>query len=539
MNKNSRLFMGCFIALVATAFAFSVRGTILKDWGLQFDLSEEQKGILGGVGLYPFAISIILFSFIIDRLGYGVSIGIAFLLHITSLVITLCATLPLAAAGADPEALQHGQQAGYWLLYVGTFLFALGNGVVEAVINPVIATLYSKEKTKWLSILHAGWPGGIILGGLFGIAILWGGNWVGDSLPGSIWQWQMAIVFLPTIAYGLILMGQKFPVQERVEAGVSYLEMLKEFGWGSAFICCFLLVMGISQILGVAGYQPILWQSALGIAAVPTVLFAFYVRSFGRPMFVFLLLVMFLLATTELGTDSWIQDIMGSALNSQEQGILFLLYTSAIMFMLRLFAGPIVERISPLALLALSAVIAAIGLVWLASAGTLFGVLLLAATFYGIGKTFLWPATLGIVSEQYPKGGALMLNAISGVGLIAVGTIGGPLIGTMQDIDLATAVAKDIPAIYEQVVQEEEGQFFQYKKVSLSKLDHAIQAAAGTPKQDQLMEAKEAIQVQIGKTKQGTLAKIAILPAIMCVCYLGLLLYYRLRGGYKVQGLSS
>ena len=70
-------------------------------------------------------------------------------------------------------------------------------------------------------------------------------------------------------------------------------------------------------------------------------------------MFVFLLLVMFLLATTELGTDGWIQDIMRSgAAKTRRTGTLFLVYTAAIMFVLRFFAGPIVHRISPLGLLA-------------------------------------------------------------------------------------------------------------------------------------------------------------------------------------------
>jgi len=141
------LFWTCFIALVATSFGFIIRANIIGDLGVHFNLSETQKGEILGVGLWPFALSIILFSLVIDRIGYGRALTFSFVCHVLSAVITIFAT-------------------GYPMLYWGTFLLALGNGTVEAVINPVVATVYSREKTKWLTILHAGWPGGMVLGGL-------------------------------------------------------------------------------------------------------------------------------------------------------------------------------------------------------------------------------------------------------------------------------------------------------------------------------------------------------------------------------------
>ena len=92
-NHSQRLFLGCFLALVATAFGFAVRGAVLQEWGTQFNLTEEQKGVIGGVGLYPFAISIILFSLIIDRIGYGTAMCFAFLGHLISTVLTIFAQL--------------------------------------------------------------------------------------------------------------------------------------------------------------------------------------------------------------------------------------------------------------------------------------------------------------------------------------------------------------------------------------------------------------------------------------------------------------
>jgi MFS family permease len=496
------------MALVATAFGFAVRSAVLGDWATQFDLTEEQKGIINGVGLYPFAISIILFSLIVDKIGYGTTILLGFIGHVTSTLLTIFAP-------------------SFEVLYVATFIYALSNGTVEAVINPVVATVYKDNKTHWLNILHAGWPGGLVLAGLLSIAVLWLGDSMGESLPGRIWQWRMAVLFIPILIYGFLLFGQRFPTQERVAAGVSYREMLREFGWGSAYVVSFLIIMGISQVLTVFQIHPIAVSQALLLAIVPAVLFGIWIRSFGRPMFVFLLLVMLLLATTELGTDGWIQDIMGSVLEDPVKGTLFFVYTAAVMFVLRFFAGPIVHRISPLGLLAASAAVAAVGLAWLGNAGPSVGILFLAATLYACGKTFFWPTTLGVVSEQYPKGGALLLNAISGVGMIAVGTLGGPAIGTLQDIDFNRAVAEQAADVHSQVAQESDGAFFEYQSIDLAKVKELPPAEA------EQLTAIERV------TKQHALAKIAVLPVIMCFCYLGLILYFKSRGGYQAQVLTG
>jgi len=521
---RTRLFTGCIISLVATAFGFAVRAAILEDWRSEFNLTQEQIGYILGAGLFPFAISIILFSLVIDRLGNGVSMAIAFVLHVASAVITLAAPLALAGPGASPEAIEAGQRAGFTLLYIGTFIFALGNGTVEAVVNPVTATLYPREKTRYLNILHAGWPGGLVLGGLLAIA---SSAIEPGTLPGRLWQWQMGLVLIPTVIYGAMLLGQPFPVQERVAANVPYIDMLRQFGAGSCFIVSFFLVAGLNQILVITGVETFGLAGQLLIALVPTILFAMYVRTLGRPMFILLLLVMVLLATTELGTDSWIADIMRTVLTSPTLGTLFLVWTSLIMFVLRFFAGPIVHRISPLGLLAASAAIAVVGLVWLANAGTSAAMLFAAATFYGLGKTFFWPTTLGVVSEQYPRGGALMLNAIAGVGMISVGTLGNPAIGAVQDSALAAEVRLADPALAEQLTVMRPGLFGDSYA-----LDPALRAAL-PPDQAELVAAADRA------TKQATLGKIAILPAIMLVCYLGLIAWFASRGGYRITSLHD
>ncbi len=559
-----RLFVGCIVSLVATAFGFAVRAAILEPWRVEFNLSQEQIGYILGAGLFPFAISIILFSLIVDRIGNGISMAIAFTLHVVSALITVAAPLALAPAGASPDEIAAGQQLGYRLLYIGTFIFALGNGTVEAVVNPVTATLYPEEKTRYLNILHAGWPGGLVLGGLVAIAV----SFVEPgTLPGRIWQWQVGLVLVPTLVYGLLLAGQRFPVQERVAANVPYFEMLREFGAASCYIVSFLLIAGFNQIIVMLGVPALGLGTQLALAVVPTALFALYVRSFGRPMFVILLLIMFLLATTELGTDSWIADIMNTVLSSPTQGTLFLVWTSFIMFVLRFFAGPIVERITPLGLLAASAAIGALGLLWLSNAGTAVWMLVAAATFYGLGKTFLWPTTLGVVSEQYPRGGALMLNAIAGVGMISVGTLGNPAIGALQDGAFTAEIRAADAALAQQVIGSKPGLFGESLSLDAAqrtaladrmaaeadRVRAALEAETGAVPEAGALEqalagdaAYSELSRQLGliaaidaRTKQGTLGTIAVLPLIMLLSYIALILYFRSRGGYRPRAITD
>lgn len=444
MINKRRLFVGSFIALVVTSFGFIIRAFILSEWGREFNLSQEDLGWIAGAGLFPFAITIILFSLIIDRIGYDTSIRIAFGGHVLSAIVTVSAGFI-----GNP----------FWVLFVGTFILALANGIVEAVINPVTATLYPKKKTHYLNILHAGWPGGLVLAGIFVIAM------------GDIgWRWKVGLVLLPTMIYGVMLLTQKFPINERVAAGVPYKDMLREF---------------------------------------------------RRPMFLILLLIMIPLAVTELGTDSWVTALMENVLENVHPGWV-LVYTAAIMFVLRFFAGPIVDRINPLGLLAASAVVACIGLIWLSSAGSAAVAVFAAATCYGVGKTFFWPTTLGVVAEQFPRGGALTLNTMGGMGMLAAGLLGAPILGSIQDKVIDMELRQADVALHEQVTGEQRiGLLGTYQELDRD-------AVEALPPQ----EASVVREVR-GDSSQIALRYVAILPVFMFLCYLSLIFYFRSKGGYK------
>jgi MFS family permease len=490
------LFVTCFAALVATAFCFVLRAFVIDDWGHEFGLSATQKGELLGVGLWPFAISIVLLSLLIDKVGFRFVLWFAVACHLAGTLMLLTAS-------------------GYWALYAGTFVLSLGNGAVEAAINPLIATAYRHDKTKWLNMLHAGWPGGLVLGGLLALA-------AGGEVD---WRWKIGLVIVPVVVYSLMLLRQRFPVSERVAAGVSYREMLAEAGYVSALIVAALIVIELGRVFA--------WPMALQIAliALMTGVYAFYTRSPGRMLFVVMLLIMAPLAATELGTDSWITSLLEpemSAIGLQPGWVL--VYTSALMLVLRLFAGPLVHRFAPLGLLALCSAIAAVGLYSLSVASG--AMLLVAATLYGIGKSFFWPTSIGFVAEQFPKGGAVTMNVLAGVGMLSVGIVGSVLLGSIQDRaigqSLAAHDARHGTALHSSYfTNEKSGVFGRYLS-----LDEAKLAAAD-------LQTRATVAEVVSGSKKTALRSVALLPVVMLVAYLLLMLHFRRRGGYRAVALPT
>jgi MFS family permease len=329
-KANMFLFWGCFIALITTAFGFITRMFLLDDPEIigTLGLDPAEVGAYKGIQVWPFALSIIIFSLIIDKVGYKFSMIFAFACQFTWAVMGVFA---LSTIDSDPE---RAKQLIYW----GGLVLALGNGTVEAFINPVVATMFDKDKTKWLNILHAGWPGGLVISGILTI-----------SMSGFDWNIKLATIAIPAVVYFLMLLKVKFPEQERVAAGVSYKDMLSEFGIMGAAVVGFLVTLQLMDFFP-DGNKAIF----IGIGVAMVVSFGAYTKSLGRPLMFVLILIMMPLATTEIGTDGWISGIMANAVTFD--GGWILVYTSFIMMVLRFFAGPIVHQLSALGLLMVSCV---------------------------------------------------------------------------------------------------------------------------------------------------------------------------------------
>lgn len=483
-----RLLWAGFMAILAAGVGFSIRAGILGQWAEQYGFTMTELGAITGGGLTGFGIIILAGSFIADAVGYGKLMWLAFVTHVISAVLTLATGAAFAAGGKD---------AAFQCLYWGMFLFAIGNGICEAVVNPLVATLFPKEKTHYLNILHAGWPGGLIVGGLASYFMN------PDGAKAVAWQVQISLFMIPVVLYGVMILGQKFPKSEAGEAGVSYGEMFAQ-------------------------------------------LFA--------PLMIALLVIHAMVGYVELGTDSWIAKITGSIMASPQKGLLLFVYTSGLMFALRFFAGPIVHRISPLGLLFVSGILGFVGLQMLGAATT--GVLcVVAATVYACGKTFLWPTMLAVVSEQFPKGGAITIGAIGGAGMLSAGLLGGPGIGFKQDYHASNSLKESAPAVYERYKAPGENSFLGFKVVGLDGAKAGVLedggkelARAAELSDDDNTKALVAWWGDASKTADADKQQVtdatlhggrmalkltSYVPAGMAVLYLLLILYFKGRGGYQ------
>ncbi len=501
-----RLLWAGFMAILAAGVGYSVRGGILGQWATQFGFTMTELGTITGGGLTGFGVVIILTSLVADKVGYGKLMVAAFILHLISAGLTLAA--PIAyASGGKPMAFN----ALFW----GMFIFAIGNGLCEAVVNPLTATLFPKNKTHYLNILHAGWPAGLVFGSLASFMMAAKTNDAGDVIaPPVDWKIQMSLFLIPVILYGVMLLGQKFPKSEAESAGVT-----------------------LGQMVGT--------------------LFA--------PLMLVLLVIHAMVGYVELGTDSWIGKITGAIMASPAKGLALFAYTSSLMFVLRFVAGPIVHRISPLGLLFASGVMGAAGLTLLGSA-TEWTMCVIAATVYACGKTFLWPTMLGVASEQFPKGGAVAIGMLGGVGMLSAGLLGGPAIGFKQDFHASKQLQTSAAETYDRYKAGAESSFFGFKTVGLDgakvgvledggkELQRAGELLAKENKTDE-NQAKLAAWWETAKASAETdkkpvqdagihggkmaLKLTAYVPATMAVLYLLLMLYFKARGGYKAVHIEE
>ncbi len=372
--SRERLFLASCIALVATAMTFAVRADIMNALGQQFHLNKEQVGAIAGIAFLGFTVAIFFGGQVVDALGMGRVLGLAFVCHVSGIALTI---------GAN----------GYWLLWTGTLLLGLGNGLIEAAVNPLIATMYAGNKTPKLNALHAWFPGGIVIGGVVAYGIS-----TGLHLPLHLgWQVKMATIILPTLTYGFLFLGQKYPPTERVQSHISTGAMYREA---------------------------------------------------MRPLFLLWLFCMLLTAATELATGQWIGSILANVAGASS--ILILVLINAIMYVGRSFAAPVVHRLSPVGMLTGSAAFALAGLLAMSYAASRLGAFAAAAIF-AVGVCYFWPTMLGVTSERFPRGGSFLLGLMGAAGNLSVAIVL-PCMGHVQDIsrnhpELALRYMAILPAI--------------------------------------------------------------------------------------------
>ena len=518
-SNAMRLLWAGSLAIFAAAIGAGVRGGILANWAADFGFTGAQLGAIGGAGFTGFCFGIIIGGVVVDKIGYGKLVVAAFLFHVLSAFITFAATKGQA------------QSTAYLFLYIGTFVFALANGTLEAVANPLVSTLFPGNRTHYLNMLHASWPAGLVVGGLIG--------WIlGDGMHVS-WKIQLGLFLVPTALYGLAFMGQSFPKSEASMKGLSVGEMMRDVGILGALVACFLIGLFFKdQLGGILGFftnNPFFtsatWSTlSWAVAAVLLLVVGLKTNfSLGAGLLFVLFIAHLLVGAVELGTDGWIQNITGNILTPAQGKILFV-FTSFLMFSLR-FCADFIERhlkISPIGLLFICSMLAVVGLRLVSGIDTFAGAMM-ALAVYAVGKTFFWPTMLAVVGDRFPRTGAVAMSIMGGIGMMSAGLLGGPGLGYAKDRFTAEHLQATAPAIYEQYKAPTPSKFLFLDEVhglDGSKLSAAQTAQVKTPEQQTVAQASI-----IGDRE--TLKADSFIPLAMAIIYVFLFLYFKSIGGYR------
>ncbi|WP_038526710.1 MFS transporter [Formosa agariphila] len=349
INKK-RLFLGSCLALITTAMTFAIRARLETVFGPEgVGLTLEQIGYAFTPAFFGFTLAMIFGGPLVDFLGIKKITWIAFIMHAVGIVWTILADSMTS-------------------LFLATLFVGIGNGMVEAALNPMVASMYTSEKTKMLNRFHVWFPGGIVIGSIVG--------WLIMDVLGLSWQIMVATLFVPLFLYAVLFYGQKFPVTERVQMGISNKKMFSS-------VC--------------------------------------------KPLFLFMVFCMLLTSASELGTTQRIESLLKE---SVAVPLLVLAFINGIMALGRLFAGQVVHKLQPSGMLLYSAIFTFIGL-WLLTITT-GGMTFVAAAVFAVGVTFFWPTMLGFVAEYLPETGALGLSIMGGAGMFSVSLVL-PIMGKLMD----------------------------------------------------------------------------------------------------------
>jgi MFS family permease len=254
---------------------------------------------------------------------------------------------------------------GFWTLLISSFFIGFANGAVEAGCNPLITDMYHKNKTTMLNRFHVWFPGGIVIGALISKTMT-------DMSLG--WQAQISIMLIPTVIYGYLIFSAKFPESENIETSTGH-----------------------------------------------------NIKALFSPLFLFMAFCMTLTATSELGTQQWIERILGA---SGASPMLIMAMITGVMAIGRYFAGPIIHKFNPAGVLLYSAIVTTLGIYSMSMATG--NMVYVSALLFALGVTYFWPTMIGFVAENIPQSGALGMSMLGGAGMFAV-SMWNPVIGGWID----------------------------------------------------------------------------------------------------------
>ena len=403
MTNKKTLFNASCIALAVTAMTFAIRAGILNQLGVDFKLSDTELGWVNAMAFLGFPIATMIGGPLYNAIGPKKIMWVAFISHLLGLFLTIMA-------------------GGFWGLLISTLFIGFANGSVEAACNPMIANMYADNKTTMLNKFHVWFPGGIVIGALVSAMM---------TQFNTGWQMQIAIMLLPTLIYGWLIFGQEFPDTPST----------RKIDFKALFPPTYLTIVLLFVLIAASDLTLSHWFPGEVSGYVKYLLIAILIgliyKYFGM-LFTFLALCMTLTATSELGTQQWVEKILG---NSGAHPMLILAMVTGLMAIGRYFGGPLIHKFKPTGILLGSAIIATIG-IYLMSQAT-GGMVYIAAVLFAIGVMYFWPTMIGAVAEYTPTTGALGISFIGGVGMFAT-SLWQPIIGGWLDTERALALSQGI-----------------------------------------------------------------------------------------------
>ena len=390
--NQKRLFIASCLALLVTGLTFAIRAKIEGVFTTDYLLSKEDIGRAFAPAFFGFAIAMFAGGFIIDIVKTKNIVRLAFGLHVIGIILLLFAK-------------------GYTSLFIANVFIGLANGSVEAACNPLVATLFPTEKTKMLNRFHVWFPGGIVIGGVLAWLIMDTFN-----LP---WQALVSLLFIPLALYGYLFFNERIPETERVASGATYKEMMRNVG-APFTISAAVLLMILSAFIPALSLN---FDSAVPYVIIGAIVVLVIVE--GRTinkislLFPFVLFCMLLTASTELGTNQWINALLST---NGINPMIILVVMTGIMAVGRFFAGGLIHRLNPTGVLLGSAITATAGL-WLLSIAAGPAMTVVSAAVFAVGVCYFWPTMIGVASEYVPKSGALGMSILGGAGFVATSMV--------------------------------------------------------------------------------------------------------------------
>lgn len=464
--RPGRLFFGSCTAVTALAFTFAAMSAVMYQLKTEFLLDNVQVGLIGGAGLWGMAISQVSFSSLCDVVGMRNLLRLALAGHIAGILLFVFAT-------------------GFSSLFAGALVIAIANGMIEAVCNPLTATLYPDRKAGMLNRMHLWFPGGVAIGGL--------ACWGLDQMHAD-WRAKMLIVLIPALTYGLIFLREKFPPTEAAAAGQK-----------------------VSDAFKAVATSPLLWA---------------------------FLALMTVTMSLELGPNRWIPAVLQAG---GLPGILVLVMVNGVMAVTRANAHAILARFSPPFVLMVSTGVAGLGLLGLSYATTP-AVTVAMALVFAIGIAIVWPTMMGFVAERTPRTGALGLGLMAAAGSLAVGVVTTPLLGEIADKHLPDALSPPaVVAVANGVLSARTQQTPQITAAAIAVTttpgalppgptgDLLRRAAAGEAGPALAAQAQPLLDA--GENHSGLLSFRFLVPFALGVCLIfGIVVFNdRRAGGYKLQ----